>query len=138
MEIISAWRYRLTKLTAIAAGCLNAKHQWFASNGNPTLFMFEMFHETSRQHGESIANSKQLKSMPPLFGYSRRQRQARGGVFQSLRDVHHETAFRIRGIAFGADPVTAPRSVVPVAPWRPLATHGKRLIGTNQACLQSP
>jgi hypothetical protein len=42
--------------------------------------------------------------MPPLFGYSRRQRQARGGVIESLRGVHPEIAFRIGGIAFGADP----------------------------------
>ena len=56
------------------------------------------------QHGVSVAPPKQLKLMARLFGYSRRQRQANGGVFQSLRGVRDEIACRIRGFVLGMDP----------------------------------
>jgi hypothetical protein len=56
------------------------------------------------QHGGSVADPKQFKLTAPLFGNSRRQRQARGGVFESLRSARDEIAIRIRGIAFGVDP----------------------------------
>jgi hypothetical protein len=91
---------------------------------------------TCWQNGGNVADPKQPKLTAALFGYSRRQRQARGGVFQSLRGVCDEIVFRIGGIAFGAN-----------LQWYHKASCQRRLSarspstktlssGTDHACLQ--